>query len=87
MGYPDLSASFEYYDIVVSKIDSELRRHMDYKNDDRTNYNNTFVYSFVRDGYKVSIIMTTRRDVGSAMDKIQNEYRKENDRRVSDILN
>ena len=66
-----LSASFEYYDIVISTIDSELQRHKDYRNNDRTNYNHTFVYSFVRDGYKVSIIMTIRRDVGSAMDKIQ----------------
>ena len=87
MGYPDLSASFEYYDIVVSTIDSELRWHMDYKNDDRTNYNHTFVYSFVRDGYKVSIIMTTQRDVGSTMDKIQREHRNINDCQLISILN
>ena len=51
---------------------------MDYSNDNRTNYNHTFVYSFMRDGYIVSIIMTTWRDAGSAIDKIQREYRNVN---------
>ena len=37
MGYLDLSAWSEYYDIVVSTIDSGLQRHMDYKNDNHTN--------------------------------------------------
>ena len=43
MGYLDLRASFEYYDIIVSTIDSELRQHIDHKNEDRTNYNHTYV--------------------------------------------
>jgi hypothetical protein len=87
MGYQDLKASLEYYDIVLSVVHSELRHHMDQENNHCTNYNHTIVYLFAGDGYKVSIIMITQRDVGSAMDRIQSQWRNVNDRRFIGILN
>ena len=60
---------------------------MNYKNNNPMNYNHMFVYLFTRDGYKVRITMTAQRDVGSAINKIQREYRNVNDRRVIGILN
>ena len=74
MGYPDNSASFEYYDIVITSSRDHLQRHMDYLNDDRDNYNISCIYSFfnILDGkeYKVSFIMTTRRCIGAALESI-----------------
>ena len=74
MGHPDMLANFEYYDIVVTDSDAELKRHMDYCNDWRRNYNHTFIHSFFREingkVYKVSIIMTTRRDAEATVDRL-----------------
>lgn len=75
LGYRGLLAYWEYIDIVVTSCCTRLRRHMDYEDDSRENFDHTYVYSFFKilDGveYKVSIIMTTRCDVGSAMDNIR----------------
>ena len=67
--------AFEYVDIQIMSEGIVLYRHMDYKNDSRHLYNHTFVYSFFRVikkiEYKVSIVMTTRCDAGSFMDRIR----------------
>ena len=69
-----MEAYFEYYQILVTSDGAPLRRHMDYKNDWRKFFNHTYVHLFSQIvheiEYKVSIIITTRRDVGKAMEKI-----------------
>ena len=76
LGYHGLLAYWEYIDIVVTSGYIRLRRHMDYEDDSRENFDHTYVYSFFKIldevEFKVSIIMTTRCDVGSAMDNIRN---------------
>ena len=79
LGWRKNHAYFEYYDIQIMSSDVRLNRHMDYKNDSRDNFNHTCVYSFFRNidskEYKVSIVMTTRRDAGSAMETFRsNRY-------------
>lgn len=68
---------WEYVDILVT-CDTKLSRHMDYKNDHRKGYEHCCVYSYVRTVkgvvYKVSIIMTTRATVGSAMETIREKH-------------
>ena len=75
MGRKNLKSNFEYYDLLLTKADTPLVRHMDYMNDYRKNYNHCFVYSFHQrdDGvlYKVSFVMTTRSHAGSAMEEIR----------------
>ena len=65
---------WEYFDVLVT-CDTALSRHCDHLNDWRKGYNHTSVYSYHRtvEGaeYKVSIIMTTRRSVGRAMERIR----------------
>ena len=67
---------WEYFDILVT-CDTGLSKHCDHLNDWRPGYAHTSVYSYhcVIKGaeYKVSIIMTTRRAVGSAMVRIRKE--------------
>ena len=75
LGWRVVNLGWEYFDIVVTSGGVVLFRHMDYQNDDRKDYNHSFVYSFhgTVNGreYKVSVIMTTRRHSGSAYDKIK----------------
>lgn len=72
MGYPNTSAKFEYYDIVITSSDNHTQRHMDYLNDGRDNYNISCIYTFfnIFNGmeYKVSFIMTTRDSIGAALE-------------------
>lgn len=67
---------WEYIDILVT-CDTALARHCDHLNDWRPGYNHTSVYSYHRtvEGaeYKVSIIMTTRKSVGRAVERIREE--------------
>ena len=67
---------WEYFDILVT-CDTGLSKHCDHLNDWRPGYAHTSVYSYhcVIKGaeYKVSIIMTTRRAVGSAKVRIRKE--------------
>ena len=71
------STLFEYYDIVLTR-NCVLPKHIDSKNDHREGYNFCVVYSFHHTinglEYKVSIIMTTRTNVGAAFDKIDTIY-------------
>eukprot|EP00980_Cylindrotheca_fusiformis_P023887 scaffold11119_cov107-Cylindrotheca_fusiformis.AAC.1 len=67
------SFDWEYIDITVKNC-ADLPRHMDHKNDSRVGYNHCAVYSFVIDGYRVSIIMTTRNTVGSNADHLQHLF-------------
>lgn len=77
IGYPHTTASFEYYDIVITSSDNHTKRHMDYMNDYRDDYNISCVYTFFnifkRVEYKVSFIMTTRVVIGNA---IESHYKK-----------
>ena len=72
IGYPNLTSKFEYYHLVLSR-NTVLRKHIDTCNDSRAGYNLCVVYSFfqiVRDvEYRISIIMTTRNNVGVAFDR------------------
>ena len=83
MKCPDMKANFKYY--------ADLRRYMDYKDDHREYYNHCFVYSFSKivceKEYKISIIMTTRRDVGSAIQKINQDACLKNKRKLNALYN
>ena len=72
LGYPKSTSKFEYFDIVLSR-NTVLPKHIDSKNDNRVGYNLCAVYTFFQQigdlDYKVSIIMTTRNDVGKAFDR------------------
>lgn len=69
MGFSQSTSKFEYFDIVLSK-NAILKKHMDYKNDSRLGYDHCVVYSFFCDTtYRISVIMTTRRDVGCALSR------------------
>ena len=77
MGFKSCSARFEYYDILVSSSvnnNGQLNRHIDYKNDWRSGYRDTVVYSFhhTRNNihYKVSIIMLSGAVCGAAYEHI-----------------
>ena len=76
LGFPDAPSCFEYFDIVVTR-NTILRKHCDEKNDHRQGYNICTVYSFYTDierrEVKVSIIMTTRTTVGSAIEKARSK--------------
>jgi hypothetical protein len=71
MGMSYANSGFEYYDIQIMSTDVMLNRHMDYKNDSRESYNHTCVYAFYRvikgREYRVSIVMTSRRNAGAFM--------------------
>ena len=73
MGFELATMQFEYYDIVITR-NTVLPKHIDQKNDHRVGYNFCAVYSYyhIIDGleYKVSIIMTTRTTLGSALTKL-----------------
>ena len=75
MGWPVYESPFEYFDLQITTSDVKLHRHMDYKNDSRHGYNHTFVYSYFRYiagvEYKVSMVMTTRQNAGSAMERFR----------------
>ena len=70
VGCPNATSLFEYFDIVVTR-NTILQKHLDVKNDHRPGYNLCCVYSFYtttdHSEVKVSIIMTTRTTVGSAV--------------------
>jgi hypothetical protein len=77
VGYESSTARFEYYDILLTEVGTSLStliRHMDKQNDLRSGYDYSVVYSFYRVHkgtlYKCSIIMTTRKTCGAAMEKI-----------------
>ena len=74
MGREDLQANFEYYDLRMMRADDLLLKHLDYKDDNRKNYNHNYVHSFTRtvEGveYVIFFVMTTRLHVGAAMEHI-----------------
>jgi len=71
--FPEESVSFrwEYIHISVKHYEALLPKHMDYSNDKREGYNHCVVYSFTIDGFRISIIMTSRRNCGCASDRIK----------------
>ena len=80
LGFPTSKSLFEYYDIVLSH-NTILRKHCDVKNCHRSGYNICCVYSYYvevnGEEYKVSIIMTSRTTVGSALNKALNPERSQ----------
>ena len=74
MGRPTLQANFEYYDLRLMRSNDLLLRHLDYKDDTRTNYNHNYVHSFTRAvggvEYIMIFVMTTRLHVGAAMERM-----------------
>jgi hypothetical protein len=71
--FPEESMSFrwEYIHISVKHYDALLPKHMDYSNDKRKGYNHCVVYSFTIDEFRISYIMTSRRNCGSASNRIK----------------
>ena len=71
--FPDRQIDFEYYGLIARKVnDSDrLAMHLDHKNDGRGGYNNCCTYSYVIDGYRVTIVMATRQDWGRLMERIR----------------
>ena len=68
MGFPQSTSRFEYFDIVLTQ-NTLLEKHMDYKNDNREGYDHCVVYSFFYGTFRIAVIMTTRRDIGAALDR------------------
>ena len=68
MGFPQSTSRFEYFDVVLTR-NALLKKHMDYKNDYRHGYDHCVVYSFFCGTYRIAVIMTTRRDIGAALDR------------------
>ena len=72
---------------MVTTNMADRRRHMDHKDDHRQFYNHCFVYSFSKIVHgiedKTSIIVTTGRDVGSAMEKINQDNFLNNKRKLN----
>ena len=68
MGFPQSTSRFEYFDIVLTQ-NTLLKKHMDYKNDNREGYDHCVVYSFFYGTFRIAVIMTTRRDIGAALDR------------------
>ena len=77
LGIPESSTQFEYYDIVLTR-NCVLPKHIDEKNDHRAGYDFCVVYSFHHSinglEYKISIIMTTRTNVGAALDGLRTKH-------------
>ena len=81
LGFGSAKTRFEYYDILVTEVctltGAILYRHVDGKNDNRSGYTGSVVYSFHCEHkglhYKCSIIMTSRNVCGAAMDRIRLE--------------
>ena len=91
MKCPGRKANVEYYDILVLTNTADLKRHMDYKDDHREYYNHCFFYAFSKivceKEYKTSVIMTTRRDLGSAIQKINKDACKKNKQTLNALYN
>ncbi len=72
MTFPQSSSKFEYVNIVLSH-NTNIKDHIDWKNNHRTGYDICIVYSayltICSVEYRLSIIMTTRYTVGAALGK------------------
>ena len=66
---------FEYIHVSVREYNEPLRKHFDVLNDWRDNYNHSAVYSYfiTYEGtlYRVTIVMCSRRSMGSLMENIR----------------
>ncbi len=72
MGFPESVSKFEYVNIIISS-NTQIKEHIDWKNDHRAGYDICIVYSsFVlidNIEYRLAIVMTTRTTVGAALEK------------------
>jgi hypothetical protein len=73
LGFPRSSNKFEYVEAVLS-FNTELPGHLDTKDDHRTGYTRTSVYSYTtiisNKNYRLAIIMCTRSSVGACLETI-----------------
>jgi hypothetical protein len=79
--FPEQSESsfrWEYVDITIKHYTANLPKHMDYSNDSRVGYDHCGVYSFSVDGFRVSFIMTSRKNCGSRAELLQTEMFSKN---------
>lgn len=65
---------WEYLGLIARKItgDDRLAFHLDAKNDWRRGYDICSTYSFITDGYRVTIVAACKQDFGSLMDRLSN---------------
>ena len=72
--WPELDIIFEFIDVNIKKCDRGLLMHFDKMNDWRKGYNKSVVYSYVMeqndDIYKVTLVMTFRKSIGSLMERV-----------------
>jgi hypothetical protein len=75
VGFPRSHSRFEFVDVFVESK-AGLNRHCDGKNDSRAGYDYGASYSQIlhhqEREYRLNFIMTTRKDCGKVLEKIQN---------------
>ena len=64
--------NFEYLGFIARQVtdNDRLAMHLDTKNDWRSGYSCCTTYSFVIDGYRVTIVAANKQDFGSLMDRL-----------------
>eukprot|EP00986_Skeletonema_menzelii_P013053 scaffold7400_cov122-Skeletonema_menzelii.AAC.2 len=68
----DVRMNWEYLGIIARQLtnNDRLAMHLDSKNDWRNGYDYCATYSFVIDGYRVTIVAACKQDFGSLMDRL-----------------
>lgn len=68
----DVRMNWEYLGIIARQLtnNDRLAMHLDSKNDWRNGYDYCTTYSFVIDGYRVTIVAACKQDFGSLMDRL-----------------
>jgi len=68
----DVTMNWEYLGFIARLVtdNDRLAMHLDTKNDWRNGYSYCTTYSFVIDGYRVTIVAACKQDFGSLMDRL-----------------
>jgi hypothetical protein len=72
--WPGKGILWEFIDINIRKVTTDLRKHLDYKNDQRKGYNDAAIYSEIihcgDNAYKMTYVFTSRASCGSLNDRV-----------------
>ena len=73
--WPTAGLLWEFIDLNIRKNNGQqLRKHLDYKNDNRAGYNDVAVYTTIvhlnGEEYKMTYVLTSRRSCGSLVDRV-----------------
>ena len=68
----NITLNWEYVGFIARRVtdNDRLAMHLDTKNDWRSGYNYCTTYSYVIDGYRVTIIACCKQDFGSLMERL-----------------